>query len=109
MIFQGSLIYWKSGKVKFLVKIKIKSPCSASEIIKYGIKNWPIWECEPSKFSWSYNEKEICLIIEGEASIYMSEGKLIYLKSGDLVEFPKGLKCEWQITKKIKKHFRLGD
>ena len=73
------------------------------------MKNWPIWECEPRKFSWDYNEKEICLIIKGEATIYTSEGVKCKIKSGDFVEFPKGLKCEWQITKTIQKHFRLGD
>ena len=91
------------------MKIKIQSPCSASEIIKYGMKNWPIWECEPSKFSWNYDEKELCLIIEGEATIYTAEGESFFLRSGDLVEFPKGLSCEWLITKRVKKHFRLGE
>ena len=91
------------------MKVLIQSPCSASVIIKYGIKNWPIWEGELSKFSWDYNEKEICLIIEGEASIKTEEGKIFIIKSGDLVEFPEGLSCEWQITKKIKKHYRLAN
>ena len=91
------------------MKVLIKSPCRASVIIKYGIKNWPIWECEPSNFSWNYNEKEICLIIEGEANIKTEEGVSYLIKSGDLVEFPKGLSCEWQIIKSIKKHFRLGE
>jgi len=31
------------------------------------------------------------------------------IKSGDLVEFPEGLSCEWQIIKSLKKHFRLGE
>ena len=91
------------------MKILIKSPCSASLIIQYGIKNWPIWECEPSNFTWNYNEKEICLIIEGEATIRTEGGESYFIKSGDLVEFPLGLYCEWQITKSIKKHFRLGE
>ena len=91
------------------MKVLITSPCSASVIIQYGIKNWPIWECEPSNFSWNYNEKEICLIIEGEANIKTEAGEIYFIKSGDLVEFPKGLSCEWQIIKSIKKHFRLGE
>ena len=49
------------------MKVLISSPCSASVIIQYGIKSWPIWECEPSKFQWNYDDKEICLIIQGEA------------------------------------------
>ena len=91
------------------MKVIIKSPCSASLIIQYGIKNWPTWECEPSNFSWFYKEKEICLIIEGEAKIKTEAGESYVIKSGDLVEFPEGLTCEWQIIKNIKKHFRLGE
>ena len=90
------------------MKILIKSPCSASVIIQYGMKNWPIWECEPSNFLWNYDEKEICLIIEGEAKISTEKGEIYLVKAGDLVEFPEGLSCQWQINKKIKKHFRLG-
>ena len=92
-----------------MANILIKSPCKASVIIQYGIKSWPIWECEPSNFQWSYDEKEICLIIEGEANIMTKEGESYFIKSGDLVEFPAGLSCEWQIIKSIKKHFRLGE
>ncbi len=91
------------------MKVLIKSPCSASIIIQYGIKNWPIWESEPINFSWNYSEKEICLIIEGEAKIKTKAGEIYLIKSGDLVEFPKGISCEWQIIKSFKKHFRLGE
>ena len=91
------------------MKVLIKSPCSASVIIQYGIKNWPIWECEPSNFSMDYSEREICLIIKGEAKIQTSAGESYLIKSGDLVIFPEGISCEWQIIKSFKKHFRLGE
>ena len=90
------------------MKVLITSPCSASVIIQYGIKSWPIWECEPSKFQWNYDDKEICLIIEGKATISTQEGDTYVIKAGDLVEFPAGLHCEWEIIKSIKKHYRLG-
>ena len=90
------------------MKVLITSPCSASVIIQYGIKSWPIWECEPSKFQWNYNDKEICLIIEGQATISTKKGDIYVIKSGDLVEFPAGLNCDWEVTKSIKKHYRLG-
>ena len=90
------------------MEIVIESPCTASTIIQYGIKNWPTWEREPSIFQWSYTKKETCLIIQGEAEI--KTNKDIYkIKSGDLVEFPIGLECTWEISKTIKKHYRLGD
>ena len=90
------------------MKVKIISPCSASLIIQYGIKSWPIWECEPSRFQWSYDEKEICLIIEGQAIISTQRDETYVIKAGDLVQFPAGLYCEWEVTKSIKKHYRLG-
>ena len=58
------------------MKVLISSPCSASVIIQYGIKSWPIWECEPSKFQWNYDDKEICLIIEGQAKISTQNGEI---------------------------------
>ena len=91
------------------MKVLIKSPCTASMIIQYGIKNWPIWECAPSNFSWHYIDKEICFIVEGEAEILIEGGESHFIKAGDLVEFPEGLICKWEISKSIKKHFRLGE
>ena len=91
------------------MEIVISSPCSASEIIKYGIKNWPIWECEPSTFPWHYEEKETCLILKGEASIKISKGQSYLIKAGDLVKFPTGLDCVWEVKKSIQKHYRFGD
>ena len=91
------------------MKISIDSPCNASTIIKYGIKSWPIWECEPSSFPWYYEEKEVCLILEGEATITTINGDEIHIKSGDLVKFPAKLSCNWVVHKSIKKHYRFGD
>ena len=47
--------------------------------------------------------KEICLIIEGQAKISTQNGDIFMIKAGDLVEFPAGLNCEWEVTKSIKK------
>ena len=61
------------------MKVLITSPCSASTIIQYGIKSWPIWECEPSQFKWNYDDNEICLIIEGEAKISSNNGDIYFI------------------------------
>ena len=73
------------------MKVLITSPCSASVIIQYGIKSWPIWECEPSKFPWNYEDREICLIIEGQANISTQKGEIYVIKVEDLFESPAGL------------------
>ena len=60
------------------------------------------------KFQWNYNEKEICLIIEGQAKISTQNGAIYLIKAGDLVEFPAGLNCEWEVIKSIKKTLSIG-
>ena len=89
--------------------ILIQSPCSASYIIQHGIKNWPIWESEPRTFESKYDSKEICLILEGNATLRTQADIIYNIKSGDLVTFQKNLHCTWTIHKRLKKHFRLGD
>ena len=65
------------------MKVIITTPCSASTIIQYGIKRWHIWECEPSKFQLNYDDKEICLIIEGQAKVSTQSGDIYIIKAGD--------------------------
>ena len=90
------------------MKVLVSYPFSASVIIHYGIQSWPIWEYESRKFQWNYDDEEICLIIEGKVKISKQNGNIYVIKAGDLVEFPAGLNCEWEVTKSIKKHYRLG-
>jgi len=37
----------------------------------------------------------------------MPEGNIEF-NAGDYVVFPKGLKCKWEIKKKIRKHYNFG-
>ena len=90
-----------------MVKVLITSPYSTSIIIQYGMKSWPIWECKPSKFQWNCDDKELCFIIAGQMKISTQNGGTYFKKAGDLVEFPSGLYCEWEVTKSIKKHYQL--
>lgn len=89
------------------MKIKIEKP-SKEKLQNLGIYSWPIWEKEVSTFPWEYDEKETCYILEGEARITTSDGEEVTIKEGDLVTFPKGLRCTWQITKNIRKHYAFG-
>jgi len=67
--------------------------------------NWDTWEKGPSKFSWHYDEHETCLLLEGEAIITDSSGSKRIIKEGDWVEFPKGMSCEWEIKKHLRKKY----
>ena len=67
-------------------------------------KSWPIWECEPSKFDWTYDAEEHCFIIEGSVTVIGLEN-IVEIKSGDYVIFPKGLQCTWEVHQPIKKYY----
>lgn len=46
------------------MNIKVEK-LSDEEIERRGIKSWPVWEKEVSKFDWYYDSQEECLILEG--------------------------------------------
>ncbi len=71
-------------------------------------QGWGTWSKEPSTFPWFYDEKETCYILEGEAAVKDNAGNSIQFKAGDMVEFPQGLECEWNITKTIRKKYLFG-
>ena len=71
-----------------------------------GIETWPIWTKEVSRFDWSYDSTEQCLILEGEIVVETSEGDYS-IKAGDFVTFKQGLQCVWDIKKAVKKHYKF--
>lgn len=86
---------------------KIKIDKINSDAVKHlGIEKWPIWEKEPSAFDWEYDQIEKCFILEGKAKV-QSPGQTVEFGKGDFVQFPKGLKCKWIISEKIKKHYNF--
>ena len=81
------------------MKIKIIKKKNLSDF-----QSWPIWECEPSKFDWTYSDEEHCFVIEGCVTVIGPENT-VEINSGDYVIFPKGLSCIWEVHKSIKKHY----
>jgi uncharacterized cupin superfamily protein len=89
--------------------MKKKKP-SEGELKNLKVKSWGIWEKEKSIFDWSYDETETCFILDGEVEVTDSEtGEKLEFKKGDLVQFPKGLKCVWNVKKPIRKYYNFGD
>jgi uncharacterized protein len=87
--------------------IHVKKP-TEDELEKLGVDSWPIWKKEVSVFSWEYDEKETCYILEGEVEVTPENGKPVKFGKGDLVIFSEGLKCTWKVIKPVKKHYRFG-
>ena len=49
--------------------IRVTSPCPDSVIVALGAREWPIWASEVSEFPWHYDQRETCLLLEGEVTV----------------------------------------
>jgi uncharacterized cupin superfamily protein len=87
------------------MQIEVRRP-TEDEIISAG--SWPTWKKEESEFSWSYSEKETCLILEGRAEVETVDGDKVMFGTGDWVVFPVGLECTWRIIEPIKKKYNFA-
>ena len=91
------------------MEISVTSPCPEITIKELGIKQWPIWTCDPSAFPWTYSDKETCLILEGDVTVTPDGGEGVSFGAGDLVVFPQGMSCTWEVHKAVRKHYRFDD
>jgi uncharacterized cupin superfamily protein len=89
-------------------EITVEHQPSPAKLEAMGVYDWPIWEKEISKFAWSYDSKETCYILEGEFTVTPEDGESVHVRAGDLLHFPSGMSCTWEIHKPVRKHYSLG-
>lgn len=80
---------------------------SEEQLEALGVFNWPIWTKEVSTFPWTYDSSETCLFLEGDVIVTPEGGKPVKMGVGDLVTFPQGMSCTWEIRKAVKKHYNF--
>lgn len=85
----------------------IKNP-DTQELKRLGVENWPIWEKEVSSFPWTYAADETCYILEGRVTVTPEGGEPVEIEAGDLVTFPRGMRCRWDIHEPIRKHYTFS-
>ena len=90
------------------MKIEVESNPSEDRLKELGVEEWPIWEKEESQFPWHYSDKETCYILEGAVTVTPEGDEPVEIRKGDLVVFPEGMACTWQVTKAIRKHYNFG-
>ena len=88
------------------MSIDVKKP-SQQELTEQGVFEWPVWEKEESTFDWYYDSREVCYFLEGDVVVRTASGEQVSIGKGDLVSFPKGLRCSWEVKKKVRKHYRF--
>lgn len=83
-------------------KTKIEEP-SQEKLKELNINTWSAWDCDPSEFDWQYPSTEIAYIQKGRVVVTEEGGEEVEIKAGDLVTFPKGLKCHWKVIERVEK------
>ena len=87
------------------MSILVTSPCTETTIQELGIKNWPIWTCDVRSFDWTYEDQETCLFLEGEVTVIPADGAPVQFGAGNLVVFPAGIDCQWDVQKAVRKYY----
>lgn len=88
--------------------IKLTRNPDPAMLERLGVSNWPIWTKEVSKFPWTYDEAETCYLLEGEVIVTPDGGQPVQIGPGDLVTFPSGLSCTWDVRAPVRKHYQFG-
>lgn len=89
-------------------KILVERNPSPAKLEVIGVYDWPIWTKEVSTFDWHYDERETCYLLDGEAVVTPEGGESVEIARGDLVTFPAGMSCTWEIRAPVRKHYDLG-
>ena len=90
-----------------MADIKIEKP-SKEQLESMGVFSWPIWEKEASTFPWSYDAQETCYLLEGKVRVTPDGSDPVEFGAGDLVVFPQGMNCTWEISQDVRKHYKFG-
>ena len=88
-------------------EIKVERNPTQQRLDELGITRWGIWEKEASEFPWTYDATEICYFLTGDVVVTPDGGEPVSMGKGDLVSFPKGMSCRWNIRQAVKKHFNF--
>jgi len=85
--------------------ITVEHNPSPAKLDILGVEDWPIWEKEVSTFPWTYDKIEVCYLLEGRVTVTPDGGEPVEFGEGDLVNFPAGLSCTWEIHEPVRKHY----
>ena len=67
-----------------------------------------VWECAPSRSEIdAYPVHEMMTVISGSVTITNDGQSPQTFNAGDTFMIPKGTKCVWEITEKLKKYFMI--
>ena len=86
----------------------IKRKATEADLKKLGVENWSPWSCEPSTFDWEYADNETAYVQSGKVTVKPEGGEEVVIEAGDLVTFPRGMKCVWTVHETIRKVYKFN-
>lgn len=86
-------------------KLRYKVNPAKSISVNWVCSNGIFGTKEASKFPWTYNSQETCYFLEGDVIVTPNGGHPVQMGKGDLVTFPAGMSCTWEIRSDVKKHY----
>ncbi len=89
--------------------IELERDPSPERLQALGVYDWPIWTKEASVFPWHYDGDELCYLLEGEVVVTPEGGEPVLIQAGDLVRFPAGMSCTWEIRRAVRKHYHFPE
>lgn len=89
-------------------KIIVEHNPDQARLDALGVADWPTWSKEVSTFPWTYGEQETAYVLQGEVTVTPAGGEPVSFGKGDLVTFPAGLSCTWEVRQPLRKHYRFG-
>lgn len=89
-------------------RIIVEHSPSSDRLNELGVSSWPTWSKEVSVFPWTYGDQEVAYILEGEVTVTPTGGEPVSFGKGDLVTFPAGMSCTWDVRKPLRKHYQFG-
>jgi uncharacterized cupin superfamily protein len=78
---------------------------SPAKLEVLGVDSWPLWKKEVSTFPWRYERSETCYVVRGRFLVTPEGGAARAFGRGDLITFPAGLSCTWEILEPVEKHY----
>jgi uncharacterized cupin superfamily protein len=91
-----------------MTAIQVEKNPAEQRLQELGVRSWAIWTKEVSSFPWHYDEQETCYFLEGSVVVTPENGEPVQIGKGDLVTFPEGMDCVWEIKEPVCKHYLFG-
>ena len=69
-----------------------------------------VWECAPCREEIdAYPVHEMMSVISGSVTLTDADGKQQTFTAGDVFFIPKGTRCVWEITEKLRKFYMIAE